>query len=214
MKRSILAVLVISVLVAASPASAETTRAQYIAQADPICLGSIQSSNTALAGFLPAIKHADFKKAGRKFRNAATAYNNGVNSLAGLEMPAADSGLLGGWIQALRAEYPLMNNYAKAIASAKPKRVAHLGVQLLQASAYATGIVHEYDGAVLRQADVLRSGVQPCDFLSGGGVPQLDGLFARGHSAEPLAVVRECHSDDIGSVAEAHGAEPRDCAGG
>lgn len=142
-KQSLLGALVIP-LIAASSASAETTRAQYIAQADPICATSLLGQNSALQGFLPDVKRGDLKKAAGKFRHAVPFFSAGVERLATLEPPAADTALIGTWLQALRAEVPMLKRYAKALAGKDVRRLRRVTRQYLNAAAYSSGLVRDF----------------------------------------------------------------------
>jgi hypothetical protein len=142
-KQSLLGALVIP-LIAASSASAETTRAQYIAQADPICATSLKRQSTALQGFLPEVKRGDLKKAAGRFRHAVAFFSGGVERLATLEPPAADSPLISTWLQALRAEVPVLKKYAKALAGRDVRRLRRVTRRYLNAAAYSSGLVRDY----------------------------------------------------------------------
>jgi hypothetical protein len=138
-------------LFTAGTAFAQPTRGEYIAQAEPICLDTIQSSDAALKGTLPALKHGDFKKGARKFRRAMAIYSGGIDRLAALEMPPADTSVLGNWIQALRAEVTKGNTFASAIARRNPKQVRRSSRQFISAASYAEGLASDYGFQVCSQ---------------------------------------------------------------
>jgi hypothetical protein len=145
MKRSLLAFLAISVaLTAASTALAQPTREQYIAQADPICLGSLEAQGRALRGFVSDVKHGDLKKAAGKMRRAGGEFSSGINGLAALEEPPADASLLGSWIQSLRAQVPIVNRFSQALAHRRVRQLRRSAVQLQSAAAYSHSLVKDY----------------------------------------------------------------------
>src|SRR5262245_28351573 len=135
MKRCLMLVLAIP-LVAASPALAETTRAEYIAQASPVCTDALNAQNSALQGFIPDVKRGEFKRAAGKFRRLGPVLTGLADRLAGLEPPAADSALIGAWLQALRAEVPIINNYATALAGGSIERLRRVTSQIVTASSF------------------------------------------------------------------------------
>lgn len=138
-------------LIAATAAVAQSTRDQYIAQADPICAESLAGQGQALRGVVSDAKHGNTKKAARKFRRANAFFSNGIEKLATLEAPAEDSALLGTWIQALRAEVPIVNHFATALAHQHAKQLRKILSQLLTASGDAQGLVRSYGFQVCNQ---------------------------------------------------------------
>jgi hypothetical protein len=96
-------------LTSAASASAAPTRAEYIAQADPICQATIDAQIKAAGpkGFVGPLKQGHLQAAGRSMRRVFTALAPGVEQLAAIEPPAADSLLIGTWVQQNRAEVPL-----------------------------------------------------------------------------------------------------------
>jgi hypothetical protein len=95
-----------------------STRAEYIAQADPICQATIDAQKQA-AGSGPTtlhlIKAGRLKAAGHRFGRIFDAFAPGVEQLAALSPPAEDTQLIGGWIEMLRAQVPLGRKAAKAL---------------------------------------------------------------------------------------------------
>jgi hypothetical protein len=138
-------------LITATAAVAQSTRDQYIAQADPICAESLTGQGQALRGVVSDAKHGDTKKAARKFRRANVFFSNGIEKLAALEAPPEDSALLGTWIQALRAEVPIVNNFANALAHRRDRQLRKITAQLSAAYAQAQGLVRTYGFQVCNQ---------------------------------------------------------------
>jgi hypothetical protein len=127
-----------------SQALAQPTRSDYIAQADSICVSGLEGQSRALRGFLSDVKKGRLKKAARKFQRAGSAFSGGVDQLAALSPPPEDSSMIASWLESLRAQVPIINNYAKALAKGKGLRVLNLGGQLQRASAQSQQIVRGY----------------------------------------------------------------------
>ena len=100
----------------AAPAGAASTRAEYIAQADPICLSANTAMKQAAKGLQQDKKTGRFKVAARKIRAQTAIFGPAVEQIAALEAPASDAQLIGTWVQMLRSEVPvahrLANDYA------------------------------------------------------------------------------------------------------
>jgi hypothetical protein len=111
--------IVIAVLAGAifvSTASAASTHAEYIAQVDPICAASIQAQGVAQRGIGHLIHKERFRAAARKFRHTNRAFATGVEQVAALPPPSEDAQLIATWVQLLRAQLPLADRAAKALA--------------------------------------------------------------------------------------------------
>jgi hypothetical protein len=135
----------------AAPAEAVSTRADYIAQADPICLATAQADAHALSGGVTDINKGRFKVAARKMRRAGVFFSAGVDQLAALERPPADASLLGSWIDSLRAQVPIANRFARALSHKQVKRIRRTASQLLIAEDKALALVDDYGFALCNQ---------------------------------------------------------------
>jgi hypothetical protein len=135
-------------LIPASQALAQPTRADYIAQADPICLTTAQAEGRALTGVQTDLRKGRFKVAARKLRREAVVFSGGVDQLAALERPPADALLLGSWIDSLRAQVPIVNRLAQAISHRKAKRFRRSLAQLLIAYDKTFALVDDYGFAL------------------------------------------------------------------
>jgi hypothetical protein len=124
------AVVLAIVFAPVGSASAAPTRAEYIAQADPICQATMDAERRAIgSGFLAPLRHGRLKVAGRKLRREFAAFAPGVEQLAALEPPAADAQLIASWVQDLRAQVPLGNRVANTLIKGRfpAKLLARLG---------------------------------------------------------------------------------------
>ncbi len=126
-------------------------RELYIVHADPICLTNLEAQSRAVRGVISDIKQGSFKKAARKFRRGVSIFAGGIDQLAALTPPAADSSLIASWIESLRVQVPILNKFAKALAKHKRLRVVNLAGQLQTASDHSQGIVSGYGFQVCNQ---------------------------------------------------------------
>jgi hypothetical protein len=143
MKRCLVLVSVLC-LVPVSQAFAQPTRADYIAQADPICLSTSQAESNAAAGLLKDLAKGHDKVAARKLRRAAVVFSGGVEQLAALEQPPADAALLGTWIASLRAQVPITKRFARALNRGQEKRIRKSARQLILAEEKTIALVDDY----------------------------------------------------------------------
>jgi hypothetical protein len=131
-------------LVAASPALAQPTRDQYIAQADPICAATNQAAARALRGVFSDLRHLRWVKAAGKFQRAGALFSGGTEQIAALEPPVADSSLIATWVASLRAQVRIVNHVVLALASFDVGRVYKLFKRLERASSRSGAIVEGY----------------------------------------------------------------------
>jgi len=103
----------------AAPANAASTRAEYIAQADPICQSTLQAERQALGPkgtVFRLLKKGRYKEAARRYRNTIAAFAPGVEQVAAVEPPITDAQVIGSWVQMLRAQIPVAKRATDAMA--------------------------------------------------------------------------------------------------
>jgi hypothetical protein len=108
-----------AIAVGPAPANGAATRAEYIAQADPICQTTMEAERRALGPkgtVIRLMKKGRFKAAARRYRNSNVAWSAGVEQLAALEPASADAQLIATWVQMLRAQTPVAKQIAAAVA--------------------------------------------------------------------------------------------------
>jgi len=153
MKRFLVLACVLCLL-PAGRALAQPTRADYVAQADPICISTAAAEGNAAPGLLRDIRKGRFKAAARKFRRAAVVFSGGVEQLAALERPPADESLLASWIDSLRRQVPIVNRFARALNRRQAKKVNNAAVQLIVAEEKTIALVDTYGFAACNQFGV------------------------------------------------------------
>jgi hypothetical protein len=135
-----LAIIASVLAFAATPAHAASTRAEYIAQVDPICASASSAEKRAQGGIGHLIKKDRFKAAARKFRLTNRAFGLGVEQVAAVAPPAADAQVIATWVQMLRAQLPLAEKAAKALADGQiGKAIARLFRASDNTKAYIAG---------------------------------------------------------------------------
>jgi hypothetical protein len=144
MKRLVLLGCLLISLVSATAAQAQPTRDQYVAQADPICAGSMRAEARALSGLASDLKKGRLKRAGAKFRAAGSAISTGIDELAALQAPPEDGALISSWLTSLRSEIPIINRFARSVIKGQARKVGKLYKQLKASVATSEGIVRSY----------------------------------------------------------------------
>jgi len=153
--RGAVAIVLLAITFVTVPvAHATSTRADYIAQADPICLSTGLAEGNQLSGFSMDLKKGRLKVAARKLRAASTIFGRGVDQLALLERPPADVSQLSTWIDSLRAQVPILNRFARSINHRQAKRVRRTGAQLLIAEEKTSALVDDYGFALCNRFGV------------------------------------------------------------
>jgi len=134
---------VATVLVPAT-ASGASTRAEYIAQADPICAKANKLGEKQLKGFGKDVLAERWGRAIRRFRVALRVFNREIASLAELEPPIADAALLEEWLAELRRQSPLARRVIRALKQQSVKLVARRSGRLVKASRSTKRLVEDY----------------------------------------------------------------------
>lgn len=121
--------LVASVLVIAGAAPAELsaavppTRAEYIAQVEPICQASGQTMKRIQRGTAKDFRSGRKARAGRKVLRAAKEFGRGVDAVGQVPQPT-DAAVIGQWVDSLRDQVKLMKDVAKAVIASPPSRTS------------------------------------------------------------------------------------------
>lgn len=107
-----------AVLATASLALAtETTRAEYVAQVEPICKANTQANERILKGVKTEVKQGKLKPAAKQFSKASTALEKTLGQLKAVPQPAADQAKLTKWLGYVKTEAELFQSTSKKLAS-------------------------------------------------------------------------------------------------
>ncbi len=104
-------------------AGAAATRAEYVAQADPVCAVATKEIDAAGKGALSNLKKLKFKAAAREYLAAARAFDESIASLRLIAPPAADAALIDRWLRKQSETAAVIRRAAKL---ARQKRVREL----------------------------------------------------------------------------------------
>lgn len=133
-----------AVLCLVALARADTTRADYISQAEPICQRNTNANRHILRGAKTKAKHGRLQAAGRQFARAATAFSATVEQLAALPQPVDDVYVLGQWVGYLRLEAGYLGRVAVALKHGQGGKAEGYAVRLNRNANLANQVVTGY----------------------------------------------------------------------
>jgi hypothetical protein len=126
-------------------AQAASTRAEYIAQADPICSSTLDREAKTFHLVGSDLDRGRFKRAAKKFARTNRVFSAGVEQLAVLNPPAADAALIGPWVAMLRAQAPLASRVTRLLRKgARPGQIAKAVNRLFKFSDRTQALVAGY----------------------------------------------------------------------
>jgi len=145
-KFTLCAVVAAAAVLAASaaPASGAATRAEYIAQADPICAKDLRLQGMALKGYFNDLAKERWRPAARKMSKAIPPYVEMVGDLRALSPPAADAPGITDWENKLASQIPLARRLASALRSENRRRIGKSNNRLIAASTKAMAMVRGF----------------------------------------------------------------------
>ncbi len=105
----------IALAISATPAQGASTRAEYIAQVDPICASTLAVEKQTFGGVGGDLRHGRNKQAARKFARTDKVFAHAIDQVAAVSPPPADAALIGQWIAMLRAQLPRAHQVIKVL---------------------------------------------------------------------------------------------------
>jgi hypothetical protein len=141
--RILLGALALSAVMVSS-AVAAPTRAEYIAQADPICQTTNERGVRAIRGQAKDVTSGRYKQAARKHVRLIRIFAAGVSQLAVLQPPDADAALIGSWIQSLQAQIPLAKRITKPLARGHIPKASRILKRLTRLSDETKAMIRDY----------------------------------------------------------------------
>jgi hypothetical protein len=139
------AITLIALAIPPSPSQAATTRAEYIAQVDPICAATLTREKQTLGGVGGDLRHGRTKQAARKFARTNKVFGNAVDQVATVSPPPADAALIGQWIAMLRAQLPRAQHVVKVLRQDAPSGVINRALKRLYGlSGRTQALVRDY----------------------------------------------------------------------
>jgi hypothetical protein len=129
----------------AAPVHAASTRAEYIAQVDPICAHELAGAKRTLGGVNGDLAKGRNKQAGGKFARATKVFIKGVNHVGAVPPPTADAALIGQWIQMLQGQIPLARKATRLLKQdARQSRIETAIRRLFNLSDRTQALVKDY----------------------------------------------------------------------
>jgi hypothetical protein len=111
-------------------ARAEATRADYVAELEPICKANTEANKRILKGARAKARHGKLRAAGRQFSRAARAFAQTVKELGAVPRPPADAAVLAKWFGYLRLESAYLGKIATALKAGQGGRAQAYAVRL------------------------------------------------------------------------------------
>jgi len=129
-------------LLLAAPVSAEETptRADYVAQVEPICQANTDANKRILKNVRQKARNGKLKEAGAQFIHAAAAFGSTVNKLAAVPRPPADDARLLKWFAQLRIVQTKLRMLGKALKAEDEILAAHETIRVERASNAANNV--------------------------------------------------------------------------
>jgi hypothetical protein len=92
--------------------AAEITRADYVAQVEPICQVNTRANERILSGVKAEVKQGELKPAAAQFSKAGSALRKTLAELRAVPQPAADQARLARWLGYVKTEAELFQSAA------------------------------------------------------------------------------------------------------
>jgi hypothetical protein len=115
-----LCLLALSVGTAVSSAAEEPSRAEYVAQLEPICKPGSDATERAVHGVRSDVKAERFTVAAGKFARGQRIFAKTVSSISTVPRPPADASTLKRWFAALGKEQVYLGQIVKTLRANNP----------------------------------------------------------------------------------------------
>jgi hypothetical protein len=139
-------VAAVAVLATASLALAtETTRAEYVAQVEPICKTNTQADEKILDGVEAEVKSGKLKPAAKQFSKASAALKKALAQLKAVPKPAADNAKLTKWLGYVKTEGELFASTAKKLKSGDKGGAGKMEIRLTHNANLANNTVLDFE---------------------------------------------------------------------
>ncbi len=96
--------LTLAALGVAAASATELTRAEYVAQVEPICKANTEANKQIFNGAKGEVKAGKLEAASKRFANAVGAFEKTIKQLEAVPRPAADEAKLNKWLGYLKTE--------------------------------------------------------------------------------------------------------------
>jgi hypothetical protein len=129
-KPTALLIALLTLAVGVSIAHGAETRAEYVAQVEPICQANTDANRTILKNVQKKIRRQQFKPAGKQFSRAAAAFKKTVNQVDSVPKPVADAPVLTTWIAHLRKAQGMLARIGALVQKKKAFKAQGIVVKL------------------------------------------------------------------------------------
>lgn len=139
------AVLGLSLLSPALAQATETTRAEYVSQAEPICKANTKANDRILSGVKTEIKKNELKPAAAQLSKASSALKETLAELRAVPQPPADHARLARWLGYAKIEAELFQSAAKKLKESNKFGAEAMVLRLNNNATLANNTVVEFD---------------------------------------------------------------------
>jgi hypothetical protein len=125
---------------AEEPAPTPPTRAEYVAQIEPICQANTEANATILKNAKYRAHHGKMKQAGAQFIHASAAFKATVGKIAAVPRPPADDTRLLKWFRFLEIVGKDLHEVGTALKEGDKIRAAHEAIRVQRSSNAANNV--------------------------------------------------------------------------
>lgn len=116
------------------------TRAEYVAQIEPICQANTEANATILENAKYRAHHGKMKRAGAQFIHASAAFKATVGKIAAVPRPPADDARLLKWFKFLEIVGKDLHEVGTALKEEDKIRAAHEAIRVQRSSNAANNV--------------------------------------------------------------------------
>jgi hypothetical protein len=132
-------------VVSIAHAAGGPTRAEYVAQVEPICKANTLASQRILAGARDKVKRGKLARAGAQFIRAAAAFGKATGEIAAVPPPPADEPKLSKWIEHLRLVQSYLRKTGRELKSGDRSDTTADVIKLRSAGNAANNVVYDFE---------------------------------------------------------------------
>ncbi|HWP32366.1 MAG TPA: hypothetical protein VNL97_01330 [Solirubrobacterales bacterium] len=116
------------------------TRAEYVAQVEPICQANTEANERILKNAKYRAQHGKMKQAARQFIHASAAFGATVEKISAVPRPPADEPRLLKWFKFLKIVTTNLHEVGTALREEDKIRAAHEGIRVQRSSNAANNV--------------------------------------------------------------------------
>ncbi|HWW67164.1 MAG TPA: hypothetical protein VNY83_04205 [Solirubrobacterales bacterium] len=133
------------VVVSIAHAAGGPTRAEYVAQVEPICEANTLASQRILAGARDKVRQKKLASAGAQFIRAAAAFGKATGEIAAVPRPPADELKLTKWVEHLRLVQSYLRKAGGALKNGNRNSTTIDVIKLRSAGNAANNVVYDFE---------------------------------------------------------------------